>query len=89
MTVVPLGAALTNFVLNHSTNEALAVFPEQQSGAAIPPLIPAALNGPGFHSSRKSSILPDKRFVYPAFVDTGACFFGCSSWFFTKFRSCI
>jgi hypothetical protein len=43
MTVVPLGAALTNFVLNHSTNEALVVFPEQQSGAAMPPLILAAV----------------------------------------------
>jgi hypothetical protein len=42
MTVVPLGAALTNFVLNHSTNEALVVFPEQQSGAAMPPPILAA-----------------------------------------------
>jgi hypothetical protein len=37
-----LGAALTNFVRNRSTNEAFVVFLEQQSGAAMPPLILAA-----------------------------------------------
>jgi hypothetical protein len=37
---------------------------------------PAAFNVLNSHSSGGSSALPDKRFVYPAFVDTGACFFG-------------
>jgi hypothetical protein len=36
----------------------------------------AAFNVLYFHSPGSSSILPDKRFVYPAFVDIGACFFG-------------
>jgi hypothetical protein len=38
--------------------------------------LPAALNAPGFHSPESSSVFPDKRFVYPAFINAGACFFG-------------
>jgi hypothetical protein len=37
---------------------------------------PAALNILKSHSPGSSSVLPDKRFVYPAFVDVSACFFG-------------
>jgi hypothetical protein len=48
---------------------------------------PAAFNVPDFHSSGGSSVLPDKSFVYPAFVDIRACFFGYFGWLFTKFRS--
>jgi hypothetical protein len=42
MAVAPFGAALMNFVLNHSMNEALVVFSDYQYGATILPPILAA-----------------------------------------------
>jgi hypothetical protein len=49
--------------------------------------LPAVLNVPASHSPGSSSVFPDKRVVYPAFVDISTCFFGYQGWFFTKFLS--
>jgi hypothetical protein len=38
--------------------------------------LPAVLNVLDSHSSGSSSVLPDKWFVYPVFINAGACFFG-------------